>query len=326
MITVLGFLLVSVFVCPSSAVVALSVPSQINSGSSVGVKWQRGNSDPVAFDLVQYSDDTFNVAILAITPVNNSASENTGTASVLFDTPGQVTLGAFAQNTVSFATLENIPRQLTIISDNSSVAASAPHMNTAPTPTPPATPITGASTTVQIETHSSISAVSTGSSSVIPTFGPQSTNTTTGTTGALNAPQRGMSRATVIAVAVLLPLLILVIGILLYYCWRVRRYRDAPHRISKFTDVLLPVEHACRSMTAIASAELDSGAAHPSTGDPEPEAGAAVAVLVSGKGGRLRLGPVHLPVPATRLPALSPSVASGEGSGVHEELPPSYIS
>ncbi|KAJ7192834.1 hypothetical protein GGX14DRAFT_406047 [Mycena pura] len=373
-IAVLYFLLASVVVCPSSALVTFFVPSKINSGTAVDILWMRYNADP-AFDLAQYVDSE-PLSILSITPVNNSASEKNGTVSVLFSTPGQVTFGAWPHNTygstrrrVSFGTLKlpaalSEQKQLTIVSDTSSIPAASTHKVNSPpapatgTPTTGPTPTTGGATTgapaVPVETRSSMissnltseyvgfddsdhrayivfsedpsqhhrppsvsrgtrqlllgvinsfalcrSAVptGTGSSSVIPAS-PQSTNTntttTTTTTGASSAPQRGMSRATVIALAILLPLLILVIGILLYYCWRVRSRAPPHHVISKFTDVLLPVAHTRHSTTTITSPGLSSGDTGPATGDSE--SGAVVAVLVSGKRARGR----SLGLPATR--------------------------
>ncbi|KAJ7192818.1 hypothetical protein GGX14DRAFT_479563 [Mycena pura] len=247
MITVLYFLLASLFVCPSRAV-TLSPPSTIKNGTSVEVPWTRNKFDPVAFDLAQY----------------NSASEESGTVSVPVSTPGQVTFQAFAHRRLRPPRLPRPPlerprrirplcqRQLNLL-----IRGGWHHNFNTSRGALSNTRSTGSSTPTA---HVYVSAP------------PQPTNTSTnpttgGPNGAVSVPQRGMSRAAMIALAILLPLLILVLGVMVYcYCMR----RSKRRRMALFTNNWLRVRRRASTSSD------DYGPRERGPGDPEEAARSGV--------------------------------------------------
>ncbi|KAJ7192821.1 hypothetical protein GGX14DRAFT_593861 [Mycena pura] len=277
----------------------------IKKGTSVTVQWTRDDSDPVAFDLAQYQFEGTFPAILSTTPVTaSSASETSGAVSVSFDTPG-VPIGKL--NTPLPIPLSG-QQKLTIASgtdgpDAGTTTATAPHV-TPPTPTTstPAVPMKTSNSitagTLDTATDSAQGTQSYPVEGTSPTVAsPQSTNANANsTTGTAAAPERGMPRAAVIALAVILgvPLFALVLVSLLSY-WCMRRHWLTSHRI---IDLLLA--HVRRSAMESASPGLNSGATLPAAGDPE--AGAAALVPVAGEKGTL----THLSRPSAPPPRSPP--------------------
>ncbi|KAJ7192819.1 hypothetical protein GGX14DRAFT_406031 [Mycena pura] len=142
----------------------------------------------------------------------------------------------------------------------------------------------------------------------------QSTNTTTRantvTTAAVST-QRGMPRAAVIALVVILPLFALVLAISLCYWRRHTRHRSI--------DLLLA--HAWRSAMESASPVLtgNRGGTLPAAGDLE--AGAAVPVVVAGEKG----SSTHLPRPPRPPPSPPPLSPLPPSPSSPPSPPPAYV-
>ncbi|KAJ7192823.1 hypothetical protein GGX14DRAFT_406035 [Mycena pura] len=279
----------SVFVSLSGAV-TLSLPSKINSGTSVTVTWTRANADPVSFGLMQRSLQE-NQPILSVTAVTNDVGATSGTASVSFDTPGlspgetpnQLFAGTQSNNYVhggcaphqKFNTFRRVLRwsnSMPIIRVSLQIPSSRIPAPSTSSP-PPASTGTSAATAAEgppsgfkfMGGSSATVARSPSSTLASPQFTPVSGNSTAGSSpSAASSPQRMLSRAAVVALAVVFPLLALALGILLYRC---RAQRHTRHRISQFTGVWLA--HGRRSATMITSPGSDSGAARMDGGDPE---------------------------------------------------------
>ncbi|KAJ7303089.1 hypothetical protein DFH08DRAFT_826074 [Mycena albidolilacea] len=225
----------------------LSLPDKLNSGTRVTVQWSRNNADPTSFGLMQRSLQG-NQPILSVTPVDNTGGAVSGTVSVLFNTPGQVLLSTIAQLSLSSGEKPNqlsAGKQLTVVPVLNAVnvpgtttfrTTSTSTRGTTSPPKVPSNTLSATGTPIPIQPTSSLftpkSSVGVSSALVAPS------STETAGSSPQSTPSRGEKpgphRSTVIALAVILPLLIF---LLVLFCIILRQRTSTRHRIDAFTAV-----------------------------------------------------------------------------------------
>ncbi|KAJ7027100.1 hypothetical protein C8F04DRAFT_1294966, partial [Mycena alexandri] len=129
----------------------LSLPAQIDTGAPVSVQWVREIGDPTSLGLMQRSLQG-NQGILSVTAVPNSAGTSSGTATVVFETAGQVLLAGIQQQSLASGETPNqlsAGKQVTVIAVDdapvvpiSSTSGSSP-LPTTETSSPSAHPVSG---------------------------------------------------------------------------------------------------------------------------------------------------------------------------------------
>ncbi|KAF7350024.1 hypothetical protein MVEN_01304100 [Mycena venus] len=195
--------MLSLLVPPSSSFF-LTGPDTALSGESIQFNWTREAGDPVSFGLMQRSL-AGNAPILSINGVPNEAGATTGTASVVFQTAGQIILSGVDQLSLDPAAPPNqlAPgKQLTIAESGSNLDTTTQVPPIEPTSTKPeSTPDSTPTLTPTIPTTTSATTspapVTPTSSNQVADQPPVSFSSTTFGAGLVNPkPQQSTIRST----------------------------------------------------------------------------------------------------------------------------------